>query len=114
MDDVAVHVGEAALNAVVLKGELFVVEAEEVEHRGVQVMEGMDVFGCLESEFVGGAVTDPGFDAGAGDDGGESAGVVVTAFGSFLEHGHAAKFGAPKNQRIIQHTAMLEVPDESG
>ena len=59
-------VGEAALNAVVVKGELFVVEAEEVEHRGVQVMEGMDVFGRLESEFVGGAMADAGFDAGTG------------------------------------------------
>ena len=107
-------VGEAALNAVVFKGELFVVEAEEVEHLGVQVMEGMDVFGCLESELICGTMADAGFDDGTGEDGGESAGLVVTAFGSFLEHGHAAKFGAPKNQRIIQHTAMLEVPDESG
>ena len=59
-------VGEAALNAVVVKGELFVVEAEEVEHRGVQVMEGMDVFGCLEAQFVGGAMADTGLDAGTG------------------------------------------------
>ena len=59
-------VGEAALNAVVVKGELFVVEAEEVEHRGVQVMEGMDVFGSLESEFVGGTMADAGLDAGTG------------------------------------------------
>ena len=60
------HVGEAALDAVVGEGELFVVEAEEVEHGGVQVMEGMDVLGCLEAEFVGGAMADAGLDAGAG------------------------------------------------
>ena len=63
----AVDVGEAALDAVVVKGELFVVEAEEVEHRGVQVMEGMDVFGCLESELIGGTMADAGFDAGTED-----------------------------------------------
>ena len=59
-------VGEAALDAVVFEGELLVVEAEKVEHGGVQLVEGMDVFGRFESEFVGGAVTDPGCDAGTG------------------------------------------------
>ena len=65
-DDMPVDVGEAALYTVVVEGELFVVEAEEVERGGVQVMEGMNVFGGLESEFVGGAMADAGFDASAG------------------------------------------------
>ena len=51
-------------------GEVFVVEAEEVEHGGVEVVERVDVFDGLESEFVGGAMADAGFDAGAGPNGG--------------------------------------------
>ena len=35
---VAVDVGEAALDAVVVEGELFMVEAEEMKHGGVQVV----------------------------------------------------------------------------
>ena len=59
-----VDVGESALNTVVVENEFFVIETKEVEHGGVQVMEGMDVFGCLKSEFVGGTMADAGFDAG--------------------------------------------------
>ena len=62
----SVDVGESALNTVVVENELFVIETKEVEHGGVQVMEGMDVFGSLESKFVGGAMADAGFDAGTG------------------------------------------------
>ncbi len=38
-DHVAFHVREAALDAVVLEGEAFVIEAEEVEDGGVEVVE---------------------------------------------------------------------------
>ena len=61
-----VDVGKAALEAVMKDGEAFMVEAEEVEHGGVEVMEGMDVLDGLESEFVGSAMADAGFDASAG------------------------------------------------
>ena len=36
MDDVAVHVGEAAVDAVLAEGELFVIDAEKVKEGGVQ------------------------------------------------------------------------------
>ena len=92
--------------------EVFVVEAEEVEQGGVEVVEGVNVFHGLESEFVGGAMADAGFDAGAGQNGGEAAGIVVAAFGTFLEHRHAAEFGAPEDQSVLQQTALLEVSDQ--
>tara|TARA_A100001037_G_scaffold238378_1_gene217801 strand:+ start:383 stop:613 length:231 start_codon:yes stop_codon:yes gene_type:complete len=66
LNHVAVHIGEAALDAVVVKGQLFVVEAQEMEHGGVKIMEGVDILGGLESEFVGGAMTDAGLNAGTG------------------------------------------------
>ena len=40
-----VHVGEAALDAVVVKGEEFVVEAEEVQDGSVEIVRGDGV--CL-------------------------------------------------------------------
>ena len=33
-----VHVGQSAVDAVVADGELFVVDAEQVQHRGVDVV----------------------------------------------------------------------------
>jgi hypothetical protein len=38
MHELAMHVGEAVVAALVAEGEAFVIEAEEVEQRGVQVM----------------------------------------------------------------------------
>lgn len=38
VDDVAVDVGQSAIDSVVAKCEMFVVEAEQVENRRVQVM----------------------------------------------------------------------------
>ena len=38
VDDVAVDVGQSAIDSVVAKWEMFVVEAEQVENRRVQVM----------------------------------------------------------------------------
>ena len=53
MDDAAVHVGETEVAAGVAVGESLVVEAEEVEDRGVQVVHVDLVFDCEVPEFVG-------------------------------------------------------------
>ena len=44
---------------------MFVVEAQEVEDGGVEVVGGDDLLLRFEAEFVGGAVGIAGFDAGA-------------------------------------------------
>src|SRR5687767_1634860 len=62
-DDVAVDVGEAEVSAGVAVGELFVVEAEEVKHGGVEVVDVDFVFGGFEAEFVGRTVGGAAADA---------------------------------------------------
>jgi len=51
-DDVAVDVGEAEGAALVGEGEALVVEAEEVEEGGVEVVDVDAVFGDLEADLV--------------------------------------------------------------
>jgi hypothetical protein len=55
--------GVSALEAV---GELFVIEAEEVEHRGVEIRDGESVFDGGVAELVCGAIHLAAFDAGMG------------------------------------------------
>ena len=112
IDDMPVHIGEPPLKAVMKDAEVFMVKAEEVEHGGVEVVERVDVFNGLGSEFVGGAMGYAGFDAGTGQYGAETIRVVIAAFGAFLEHRHSAEFGAPKDQSVLQQAALLEVPDQ--
>ena len=83
-----------------------------MEHCGVKVVERVDIFDGLESEFIGGAMADAGLDTGSGQYGGETTGVVVAALGPFLEHRHAAEFSAPEDQSVLQQAALLEVSDQ--
>src|SRR3954454_25086658 len=71
--------GEFGVEAAERVGELFVVDAEDVEHRGVEVAEVDWVFGDVVAEVVGAAELDAGLDAGASEPDGEAAAVVVAA-----------------------------------
>ena len=53
---VAVDVGQAEIAAGVAIGQLLVVEAEQVQDRGVQVVDAGRVLNGLEAEIVGRAV----------------------------------------------------------
>ena len=97
-DNVAVHVGEAEVAAGVVVGEAFVVEAEEVEDGGLEVVDVDLVLGDVEAEVVGFAVG-AGLGAAAGHEGGEGLRVVVAAGlaaegGVGFDHGGAAEFAA--------------------
>jgi hypothetical protein len=52
VNDFSVDVGEAAVDAVVVEGELFVVDAEEVQNGGVEVVDGDGIFGGEIASFV--------------------------------------------------------------
>lgn len=52
-DDVPFHIGQAALDPVVLEGGPFVIEAKEVQVGGVEVVVRVDVFDGAPAGFVG-------------------------------------------------------------
>ncbi len=109
------HVGESAFYAVVVKAEALVVEAEQVQDGGVEVVNRGDVFHRLVAELVGRAVAEAVLHAGSGEPRGEAGGVVIaTARASSLESGHAAELGAPDDERVVEQTALLEVSEERG
>ena len=54
-DDVAVDVGEAEVAALETEGELLMVDAKEVKHRGVEVEDSHRVFHGGVAEFIRGA-----------------------------------------------------------
>ena len=113
-DHVAVDVGEAALEAVVVVGEAFVIEAQEVEHGCVEIVDGRDIDRGFVAEFVGGAVAEGRLDAGSGEPGGEAGGIVIAAAGAFLKGGHAAELGAPDDERVLEQAALFEISEQGG
>jgi hypothetical protein len=87
-----VDVGEVEVAASVAVGEAFVVEAEEVEHAGVEVVDVDFVFDSLVAIVVGGAVAVAGFDSAAGRPEGEA--FVIAAVAALGVWGAAELAGA--------------------
>ena len=114
----AVDVGEAEVAAGVVVGEAFVIEAEEVEDGGLEVVDVDLVFGDVEAEVVGSAVG-AGFGAAAGHEGGEGLRVVVASGfaaegGVGFDHGGAPEFAAPDDEGFIEESVAFEVLNEGG
>ena len=110
--------GEFDVEAAEGVGEAVVVDAQDVEHRGVQVAEVDRVLGDVVAEVVGAAEFDAGLDAGAGEPDGEAAAVVVAAHVGVaqdaLAKNSAAEFGEEHHERVFQQAALLQVFEECG
>ena len=65
------YIGQAALNAVVVKCKPFVIDAGEVQSGGVKIIGIGGVHRCFPSQFVSGAVADSATDAADGHPSGE-------------------------------------------
>ena len=113
MDDFAVDVGQAHVAAAEAVGESLVIDAQEVQDRGVEVVDLDLVLDGVVAVVVGGAVDGAAFDPAAGQPDGEAVGVVVAAVGS-LRHRGAAEFAAPDDQGRVEQAARLEVLEQAG
>src|SRR4051812_13890018 len=75
--DLAADVGQSEISALESVGQLGVIEAEQVEDRGVKVVDMHPVLDDAEAEIIGLPVGDPGLDAAAGHPHREGVGMVV-------------------------------------
>ena len=83
MDHPPVDVGQAEIAAGIAIGQALVVQAEQVEDGGVQVVIVHLVFDRGEAELIGPAVGDAALDAAAGQPDGIPLGVVVAPVDPF-------------------------------
>lgn len=73
------HIGESALDAIVVEAESLVIETREMQRSCVGVVAVGGVLGCFEAEVVSIAVGSATFDTPARHAGGEGTGVVIVA-----------------------------------
>src|SRR5687768_5212324 len=66
LDDITVHVGQAHVTAVEPVGQRVVFESEQMQDRGVQLVDGLRFLYRLVAVLVGGADDRAPFDTGAG------------------------------------------------
>src|SRR5262249_58512043 len=74
---VAVHVGQPALDAVVVERQALVIDAEQVQDGGVKIVDIDRVLGGLPADVVGRSVSDAVFQPGACQPDAEGVGIVV-------------------------------------
>src|SRR4051794_41496652 len=89
-NDVAVHVSQPHVAAGEAEGEAGVVESEEVEHGGMEIMDVVLVLDRLVAVFIRLAVDRAPLDAAAGQPERKAERIVVAAVGS-LGEGRAAE-----------------------
>src|SRR5262249_13079224 len=94
--------------------EAFVVNAQQVEHGGMQVVNVDTVLHRVIAKFVGGSIGNAALDVAAGEPDGKTLDVVISSRQAFvgLHHRRAAEFAAPDNQRVVEHSALLKIGDE--
>ena len=113
-DDVSVDVGEAEIAPLEAGGELGVIESEEVQDGGVEVVNVDFVLDGIEAQFVGFSVVESSFDAAAGEPHGEGVGMVIAPIVTALDHGGAAEFATEDDKGVFEHAALFEILDEGG
>lgn len=112
--DMSMHIGQTEITSIIAIGEPFVIESQLVKEGGVQVVHMHLVLHGVVSEFIGGAVTESGFEAATGQPHGETARVVVASGAIVFRIGSAAKFTAPPDDGILEQSTGLEVCQQCG
>ena len=107
-DDLAMHIGEAAVNAVVAPGEFGVVNAEKLKHRRMDVINlgGIAPVERFIAPLVAFADGNAAFYAAAAQPVGENIRVMIAAL-TALRAGHPAKLGRPQNDGVFEHSTLL-------
>ena len=114
-----VNIGEPIMAALEFIGKFLVIEAEEVEEGGLEVVDVDLVLDRVEADVVRGSVGDAGFDAATGHPDGEGVGMVVPSpalaiFHRALKEGGATELASPDHQGVIEQPSLFEVLNKGG
>jgi hypothetical protein len=100
--------GQAEVEAGVAVGEAFVIEAHQVQDRGVEVAHVDRLVDGIHADLVGRAVDDASASRPSGQPGTEARRMMLAAFvvGTVVER-RATELGGPDNQRLINMPRCL-------
>ena len=92
--------------------ETEMVQAQEPEDRGVDIVDVGGAFDGALPDFIGGADSLTAPDTASGKPHGEAPGVVIATV-TFLVKRRATEFPAPDDERVLQHAPAFEVFEEA-
>ena len=113
LNHMPMHIGQAAVDAVVAERQARVIDAEQVQHRRVNVVAIRRMLGRAERPLVAGPVGDAALDAAAGEPVCERERVVIAAQAALAAR-HTAELGRPHHDRVVEQAAAFQVLEEGG
>src|SRR5262245_35342626 len=117
LDDAGLfNAGQPYVESAEAIAEPLVVDPEQVQNRGVQIVQVHRIFGDVVAEVVGAAVFDAAANAATRQPHRETAAMMIAPHARIAEltlaENRAAEFGQKHDERIGQEAALLEVPEE--
>ena len=114
MDHVAAHIGKPEIASRVTISQLRMIQAQQVQHRGLQIMDVHRILDRLISELIACTIDDPRSDAAACKNNIESVRIVIAArplhaFHLTFGRGHSAKLAAHYYQCLIKQSSNLQI-----
>src|SRR5580704_6838051 len=108
-------VGESEVAAGIAVGQMFVVETQDVQDRGVIVVDMDRVGRDLDSVLVRFAIGRSPFYTRAGQQAGEGGRIMVATFAvGSVGPGRAAELSADCHERVVEQAPSFNVSEESG
>ena len=104
LHDVSMYIGQPAIDSVLTRGKLLMIDAQQVENRGMEIVDGRLVLLGLITPVVAPAVSDTGLDSRTPEPAYKAAAVVVAAERS-LRKRRATEFRGPDHERVVGQTA---------
>src|ERR1051326_7561255 len=115
VNDVSSHICEPEIAAAIAVGQLGVVDAEQEQNRGMNVVDVNRLLDGLEAEVVRGAVDRPALYRASGQPHREPKRVVIAAALGLVRHSsnfadrRAAELGTAHYQRVFPEPASLQI-----
>ena len=118
MHYLAVDIGESTLDTVVIVSQLGVVDSEEMQHSGVEIVPRNRPLNGFPTDLIRVPERETWFEACTGHPATETVAIVVTTRANFVLRGlckrRSPKLGREQHQRVVEHPALLQITKQRG
>ena len=103
--------GKFVVEALGFEREAIVLNSEEMQHSGVEVVHRYGIFDDAVAKLIGLTMNRSPLDPAASEEDGERLDVMIpaTSCATSLRHGRAAEFPTPDDEGVIEHATLFEI-----
>ena len=111
VDDATFHIGQAEVATGVSVGQLFMIDSQQVQQRGVHIVHVDLVLNRFMPEFIGRPKGKTRFDTAATQEVSKAFRVVIATIGPLFEW-VTTEFASPPDQSVFQQPALFHISDQ--